>query len=124
MAHQYVALLTAPKDRIQGRVLYLADYEPIDLIAWCNALQAALKAPRIRTVPPWAARVLARAGDLINAVGFQEFPFNSFRLRNILTQYLFDLEQTRGVCGPLPFTMTQGVEQTVAWFNSLTPGQS
>jgi nucleoside-diphosphate-sugar epimerase len=123
MAHQYLALLTAPKEQIHTRVLYLADYEPIDLIRWCDALQIALKGPSIRVVPRWMARLLARAGDVLNAVGLAEFPFNSFRLRNILTQYRFDLEDTRAICGPLPFTMQQGVDQTVAWFDSLTPDQ-
>lgn len=122
MTHQYAALLTAAKDQIHGRVLYLADYEPIDLIAWCDALQSALEAPRIQTVPRWIARLLARTGDVVNSAGFSKFPFNSFRLRNILTQYRFNLEETRTVCGPLPFAMEQGVQQTVAWFNRLTPG--
>ena len=124
MAHQYLALLTAPRDQIHGRVLYLADYEPIDLIAWCDALQVALKGPRIRVMPPWMARGLARAGDLLNAAGLSTFPFNSFRLRNILTQYRFDLQDTRAICGPLPFTMHEGVAQTAAWFNALTSEQS
>jgi len=122
MAHQYLALLTAPKDQIHQRVLYLADYEPIDLVSWCNALQVALKGPRIRVIPPWMARPLAWAGDLTNAVGFTQFPFNSFRLRNILTQYRFDMEDTRAVCGALPFTTQQGVDRTAAWFDSLIPG--
>jgi hypothetical protein len=56
---------------------------------------------------------------VINLAGFRRFPFNSFRLRNILTQYRFNLDETRAVCGPLPFTMQQGVEQTVSWFNNL-----
>src|SRR5579859_1395495 len=124
IAHQYLALLTAPRDQVHGRVLYLADYEPIDLIAWCNALQAALDAPRIRTVPIGVAGLLARVGDVINSAGYTGFPFNSFRLRNILTEYLFDLTDTRAVCGPLPFTMQQGVDLTAAWFNSLAPVSS
>jgi nucleoside-diphosphate-sugar epimerase len=122
MTHQYLALLRAPRDQIQGRVLYLADYEPIDLIAWCDALQVAMNGPKIRIVPPWMARRLARAGDLLNASGFSRFPFNTFRLRNILTQYRFDLQDTRAICGPLPYTMHQGVTHTVAWFNALTSG--
>jgi nucleoside-diphosphate-sugar epimerase len=124
MAHQYLALLTASTDQIHRRVLYLADYEPIDLIAWCDALQVALHGPKIRVVPPALARLLAYAGDFMNLAGFPQFPFNSFRLRNILTQYRFNLEDTRTICGPLPFTMKQGVEQTAAWFSSLAPDQN
>ena len=116
-----MALLAAPSERIHGRVLFLADYEPIDLISWCDALQRALKAPKIRTLPHGLASILARTGDVINSAGFQGFPFNSFRLRNILTRYRFNLDETRAVCGPLPFTTEQGVEQTVAWFNVLGP---
>jgi hypothetical protein len=59
----------------------------------------------------------------LNAAGFSTFPFNSFRLRNILTQYRFDLQDTRAICGPLPFTMHEGVAQTAAWFTALTSGQ-
>jgi hypothetical protein len=114
-----VRILEAPRERVHGRVLFLADYEPIDLIAWCDAFQAALNAPRIRTLPRSAARLLARAGDVINSAGFRAFPFNSFRLRNILTQYRFDLDDTRDVCGPVPFTMHEGVAQTVSWFRTL-----
>jgi GlcNAc-P-P-Und epimerase len=122
MAHQYVQLLTAPTERVHGRVLYLADYEPTDLIRWCNAFQQRMEAPPIRTLPRRVAHVLARAGDMVNAVGFRRFPFNSFRLRNVLTEYQFDLDETRALCGPLPFTLEQGVERTVAWFNALDNG--
>jgi nucleoside-diphosphate-sugar epimerase len=119
IAHQYIKLLSAPENLIQGKVLYLADYEPIDLIAWCNAFQQSLNAPPIRTIPHGLARVVARGGDLINTAGFRQFPFNSFRLRNVLTEYRFNLDDTHAVCGPLPFTMQEGVERTVAGFNAL-----
>jgi nucleoside-diphosphate-sugar epimerase len=119
MAHQYVKLLAAPRERVHGRVFFLADYEPIDLIAWCDALQAELNAPRIRTLPRSIARLLAQMGDVINSAGFRAFPFNSFRLRNILTQYRFNLDDTRDVCGPVPFTMREGVAHTVSWFSAL-----
>ena len=122
MAHQYVQLLTAPGERVHGRVLYLADYEPTDLIRWCDAFQKRLHAPPIRTMPRSLAHLLARAGDMVNAVGFRRFPFNSFRLRNVLTEYQFNLEETRALCGPLPFTLEEGVERTVEWFNALGNG--
>lgn len=115
-AFQYHQLLTASRELVHGRLFYLADYEPIDLRAWCDGLQHALGAPKIRTVPRAVAKALARAGDALNAVGFRSFPFNSFRLKNILTEYQFDLSATRGICGPLPFTLQRGLEETASWY--------
>jgi nucleoside-diphosphate-sugar epimerase len=117
-AHQYIRLLTAPAQLVHEQTFYIADYEPIDLIAWCNALQRTMNAPPIRTVPRRVARALALGGDVVNALGFRRFPFNSFRLRNVLTEYRFSLENTEAVCGPMPFSVEQGVVRTVAWFSS------
>ena len=76
---------------------YLADYIPIDLISWCDALQRAFGSRRIPHVPTTLARGFARVGDILNALGLRQFPFNSFRLRNILTEYQFDMRDTEAV---------------------------
>lgn len=120
VAHQIRRLLEAPKDQIHQRTFYLADYEPIDLIAWSSELQRCLEAPPIPTLPRELAVVLARVGDLLNMAGLKSFPFNSFRLRNILTEYQVETADIQAVCGPLPYTTGQGVAETVAWFNSLS----
>ena len=39
---QYLRLLQAPAELIHRKTFYLADYEPIDLLAWCDAFQRAL----------------------------------------------------------------------------------
>jgi GlcNAc-P-P-Und epimerase len=116
---QYVRLLEVPADAIQGRVFYLADYEPIALEAWANAFQAALGARPIRTLPVSVARAAARLGDLLNLLGVKRFPFNSFRLRNVLTPYRADLSSTRAVCGALPYTMADGVAATAQWLRTI-----
>jgi hypothetical protein len=113
-------LLNAPTEAIQRKTFYLADYEPIDLIAWSDAFQRALKARPIPHMPVPLAHALARGGDAANALGMRSFPFNTRRLKNILTQYQFDLTATKAVCGPLPRTIEQGVQETVDWFNGLS----
>ncbi|MGZ8811424.1 MAG: NAD-dependent epimerase/dehydratase family protein [Thermoanaerobaculia bacterium] len=115
-AFQYMRLLEAPAGRIHRKTFYLADYEPLDLRQWAIALQQAMAAPPIPTMPKTLARVAAAAGDVINAVGLRDFPFNSFRLHNILTQYQFDTKELRSICGPLPFTVANGIEKTAEWF--------
>lgn len=114
--HQYERLLAAPADRIHGRTFYLADYEPLALQEWTEGLRAAFGAPPIRTLPVAAARGMAAVGDLLNRLGWHAFPFNSFRLRNVLTEYVFDLEPTREVCGPLPFSLEEGIRTTAEWY--------
>lgn len=116
---QYVRLLEAPAAAIHRRLFFLADYEPIALEAWADAFQAALGAPPIRTLSIGTARVAARIGDLVNFIGLKRFPFNSFRLNNVLTPYRADLSSTRAVCGDLPFTMAEGVAETAQWLRTV-----
>lgn len=120
IAFQYLRLLEAPADLIHRKTLYLADYEPIDLIAWCDAFQRAFQSRPIPHVPLGLARTMAYCGDAVNAIGVRNFPFNSFRLNNVLTQYRFDTKALEAICGPLPYTMEQGVAETAAWLREIT----
>lgn len=113
--HQYLKLLEAPADRMHRRLFYLADYEPTALEDWGDAFATALGAPPIRTMPLAAGRVLARGGDLLQRIGITRVPLTSFRLQNIRTPYQVDLENTRAVCGRLPFTTQDGVRITADW---------
>jgi GlcNAc-P-P-Und epimerase len=120
IAFQYQRLLEVPADLIQRKTLYLADYEPIDLLAWCDAFQREFRSRPIPHMPLIIARALALGGDAVNAIGMRSFPFNSFRLNNVLTQYRFDTSSTEAVCGQLPCDMDKGVTETAAWLRSMT----
>jgi nucleoside-diphosphate-sugar epimerase len=121
--HQYAQLLLdAPRASIHRRTFYLGDYEPIDLRAWTEAFREALDAPPIRTVPVTVASVGARVGDIVNAIGFDRFPLNSFRLRNVLTPSVLDLAATEAVCGPLPYSLHDGIAQTADWLRATWAG--
>ncbi|MEP6573556.1 MAG: NAD(P)-dependent oxidoreductase, partial [Gemmatimonadota bacterium] len=120
--HEYLRLLAATPEQLHGRMFFLADYEPITIEGWAEAFGRALGAPRIRTLPLGAARIAAAAGDLLNLIGLRRFPFNSFRLGNVITQYLVNVAPTRQVCGPLPFTMEQGVDLTATWLRAVWAG--
>lgn len=116
---QYLRLLDAPHEAICRRVFYLADYEPLGLEEWAESFRRAIDAPPIRSMPLWVARAAAKVGDLVNLMGVRRFPFNSFRLNNVLTSYRADLAATRAVCGELPFTMADGVEETARWLRTV-----
>jgi nucleoside-diphosphate-sugar epimerase len=119
IAFQYWRLLEVPAGLIHRKTFYLADYEPIDLLAWSDAFQRAFQSRSIPHMPLALAHMLAYCGDAVNAIGLRKFPFNSFRLNNVLTQYQFDLKPTEAVCGQLPYTMEQGVTATAAWLRRI-----
>jgi len=123
---QYARLLTANPKHFQGKTLYLSEYQPLSLQEWTNALQQAMNAPRIRTLPESLARVLANLGDVMIRMGMSDFPLTSFRLKNLTTSYEFDLRETQKACGPLPYTMEQGVQETVRWLKDarIIPAQA
>lgn len=121
VAFQYMRLLSVPPGYIGGRTLYLADYEPLSLREYIDALAIKMRGKRIPTLPSKVAQGLAYVGDFIGAVRGREFSFNTFRLRNIRTEYLFDLSPTRDICGDLPFTKADGIEATVRWFETIKP---
>ncbi|HYW71441.1 MAG TPA: NAD(P)-dependent oxidoreductase [Pyrinomonadaceae bacterium] len=118
VVEQYIRLLEAPSGSLR-EVFYVADYEPLALREWADALQREFGVKPIRTVSEPLARALARTGDLLNAVGVRRFPFNSFRLNNILTEYRYDMSPTRAVCGEMTHTFEEGVRETAAWFSAV-----
>ncbi len=121
IAHQYVCLLGAPATAIQRRVFYLGDPEPLSLRTYADELARQLGAPRIRTMPLPFARILAHLGDVATKLGLRSIPFNTFRLRNILTEYTFDVSAIHALCGRGPVTPGEGIRQTAQWYLDLHP---
>ena len=62
---------------------------------------------------------MALGGDAVNALGWRSFPFNAFRLQNVLTEAVCNLAPTEAVCGRLPFTLERGIQETVVWLRGL-----
>jgi GlcNAc-P-P-Und epimerase len=115
-AFQYIQLLNADAGMIHQKTLYISDYQPLSLREYIDDLASEMGGHKILTLPLFMARCLAITGDVLNKCGFKNFPFNSFRLNNILTEYTFDMAKTENICGQLPFTMKQGVKKTAEWF--------
>ncbi len=118
-AYQIMKLINAEENLIERKVFYISDYQPLSLTAWTNSLAAALGARRPHSIPIFVARILGLCGDVINWLGFKKFPLNSYRVRNITTEYIFDLTATEVVCGSLPFTVEQGISRLATWFKEL-----
>jgi nucleoside-diphosphate-sugar epimerase len=113
--HQIDRLLDAPAARLHGRTLYMADYEPYPILEWARLIQAEFGSRPIREVPVPLLRALARGGDLLQRLGRDNPPLTSYRLRNLLTETVFDLEPLRALCGDLPYSLAEATHRTAAW---------
>lgn len=115
--HQLVRLMTAPPE-VVGKTFYLADYSPTRVSHMAACVRDAMGAPPIRVAPHIALKAAARMGDLAKRLGWREPPITSFRLRNLLTNMVFDMSELEAVVGPLPYTMADGVTETVRWMRT------
>lgn len=114
ITQQYAMLLQAPEEVMHRKTLYLADYEPFSLRDYVNRIAEGMGKRHPVTIPLPVAQLLGWIGDGLNIFGFR-FPFTTFRLKNIRTEYIFDLSATEAACGPVPISFDEGVRRTVEW---------
>lgn len=114
-AYQMDRLLTAPAERVHGRTFYLADPEPIEVGSFAAAIRRALGLPHPRSAPVPLLRILARTGDALRSAKILEPPLTSSRLRNLRTDMLFDMAEVDEIVGPLPFSLTEAIDNTIGY---------
>jgi nucleoside-diphosphate-sugar epimerase len=117
-AHQILGLMQAGDASVNGRVFYLADYAPIEVLDWASRIQEATGAPAVKTVSRRTLRVVAAGGDVLGQLGWREPPLTSFRLANLVTNMVYDLEPLRALVPQLPVTLDHGINRTVAWLRA------
>lgn len=108
-------IISSDIDNLPSRILYLADYEPIDFRVWGEMIRSEMGVRKIKEVPVQVLQVVAKIGDLLAFLGISDPPLSSRRLGNLLTDAVLDLSDLRQVCQDLPYTVKQGVEMTVKW---------
>lgn len=110
-------------ERLVGQTVYLADYEPLDLLEWAGLIRSEMGSPRIRTAPLWLFESAAKVGDLLKRLGYRTPPMTSFRLNNLLTEMIVDMSRVEAACGPLPHTARDGVRITCEWMRAAETGR-
>ncbi|MGC2372262.1 MAG: NAD(P)-dependent oxidoreductase [Solirubrobacteraceae bacterium] len=115
--HELEQLAYAPAQALQGRTIYLGDYPPTDLREMADLIQREAEGPRIRTIPRLPLALAARVGDVLQHAGWSEPPLTTFRLNNLTTEMVYDLAPLQDAVGPLPYSLAEGVRETVAWMS-------
>lgn len=118
--HQIMKLMGAPREAVQGKTFYLSDYEPYTIRDWANMISRRLSGKEASTIPEAAVRIVAWAGDCLQTLGWKNPPMTSFRLGNMRTDTTIGVSMapTEGICGALPYSMEQGVVETIQWLRT------
>jgi nucleoside-diphosphate-sugar epimerase len=115
VAYQLAKLLSVSPNQIDGKTLYVADYEAVEIGSMAEAIRRQFGARPVRNVPVGMLRMLAAAGDVCRKAGWRNPPLTSFRLNNLREQMKYDIQPTADVVGALPYTVDEGIAMTVAW---------
>lgn len=111
-------LLEAEAESVNEKTFYLADYPPIEVAKMANSIQHELGVAPVRTMPIAILRGAAWMGDALKSIGWRNPPLTTFRLNNLLTPMVHDLEPLRNIVGELPYSMEEGVRLTSGWLIS------
>jgi len=108
-------LLQAGRD-VHQQTFYLGDYPQHSIQEWADLIRQELGRPgKTPVFPIGAMRLIARIGDACKALGWSDPPLTSFRLNNMLTGAHYPIKKTEEIVGALPFTLQDGVQQTLDW---------
>ncbi|RLI99231.1 MAG: NAD(P)-dependent oxidoreductase [Candidatus Aenigmatarchaeota archaeon] len=111
--NQLYRLATAPSKKVNGKVFYLGDTPPLNLRNWANLISQTVRTRKIWTLPVWVLKIAGRVGDLTKKLGWKNPLLTSFRLRNMLTDFIYTIDPI--VAEKPKYTLKEGVQITVDW---------
>ncbi|MBI9052116.1 MAG: NAD-dependent epimerase/dehydratase family protein [Anaerolineaceae bacterium] len=121
--YQIEKILTAPMETIHGKTFYLADFSPVNLKDFANAISKEWNNKHLPILPYWIAYTFAVAGDMLKTMGWSNPPLTRFRLHNIVSNEIQNLSSLEKVVGLLPYTPMQGIKETINWMRTSHPLQ-
>jgi GlcNAc-P-P-Und epimerase len=113
---QIEKMLTSPRDQVNGKVFYVGD-QPVDLRIWVDAISRRLTGKPVRYIPTWLVRSIAFGGDVLKGVRIP-FPITTGRFRSMTSDYITPMDRTEAAFGKAPFSLEQGVDETVKWYEN------
>ena len=119
VVYQLTEMLEASPDLVDGKVYYVGD-RPIDLLDWVNGFSEGLRGRKVRIVPRFLLRFLACLGDILSFVHIK-FPLTSSRYKSMTTSNDAPMEPVFEAFGQPPYTLEDGIEETVQWLREYHP---
>ena len=111
--YQIMSILNTEESKVNRKVFYLGDYEPYDITEWADeiAKHAGIKIPNI---PYFCFKLAGWLGDFLKLFGIS-FPMTSFRLHNMTTDNVHNLNPIKEIAPDLPVKREDGTVKTLEW---------
>lgn len=113
--YQIMSILEAEPDKVKKKVFYIGDYEPYPITDWADEI-AHEENIHIPYVPYWCFKVVGWFGDFLKLFGIA-FPMTSFRLHNMTTDNMHNLNPIKEIAPDLPVTRVEGTKATLKWIH-------
>jgi nucleoside-diphosphate-sugar epimerase len=120
VAYQIRRILELPAAEVDRQTLYVGD-APFDLVNWVDAAAIRLTGRRAKTAPRSILYLVALAGELAQRCGLKA-PLSILRYRAMTDDYLTPIQRTLDLVGPAPYSMEQGIEETLRWRKTVVEG--
>lgn len=110
-------IFNAPRETVDKQVFYLGD-KPSDIYEWVNVFSLALRGNKAIKVPRFILHGLGWVGEILAKFG-KSFPLTVSRYKSMTSDYLTPMGKTFDTFGEPPYSLKQGVNQTVAWLEEV-----
>lgn len=111
---QMLRLIELPENEVNRQTFYVGD-EVDDIYGWASGFCRTLCGRPAPKVPRPFLRAVAIAGDAITAITRKPFYLTSSRYRSMTSDYPTPMEKTFEVLGKGPFSLDEGIQETVQW---------
>jgi nucleoside-diphosphate-sugar epimerase len=116
--HMMQSLLFHERDDVNRQTYYLGDYPQHSIQEWADLIRQQIgRSGKTPVVPISLLRLMGKVGDALKKLGWSDPTITTFRLNNMLTGAHYPIEKTQSVVGELPFSLAEGVQQTLAWMH-------
>jgi nucleoside-diphosphate-sugar epimerase len=116
VAYQIRQILELPGEKAHRQVLYVGD-PPFELVDWVHAVSMRLRGRPARIAPRSLLFLGAKLGDAMQRCGFKA-PLSTLRYKAMTEDYLPPIERTLELVGHGPYSMADGIAETVRWLDN------
>jgi nucleoside-diphosphate-sugar epimerase len=118
-AVDYAYQIGIEKPHLLSRDTYwLCDPEPIALNHWSELISKHLNVKKPGSSPLFLLRAVAFFGDWVSKGIWKSFPLTSFRLKNLLTNMVYDTEFLRDLSSARTVSLEESIAITARWYLS------